>query len=168
MISDVTSIVGACGVIVSVLILAWQTRQLAFQTGANNAIAALSASYNGIERLHDAWRAILEDPALRPYFYERKPCGPEDPIRPKALMVAEMVADSVEYGLMTATLLPQTGKYGGWHSYISFACEQPVLREVIESHPEWWPTLAQQIRTLGTVPIRQMAREPVDDSRVAQ
>jgi hypothetical protein len=145
MISDVTNVVGACGVVVSLLLLAWQTRQLAFQTGVNNAIAGLSASYNGIERLHDAWQAVLDDPALRPYFYEGKPCTPQDPNRAKALIVAEMVADTVEYGLMMATLLPQTGKYGGWHSYVPFACKQPVLKEVIESHPEWWPTLARHV-----------------------
>jgi hypothetical protein len=146
LLSNGLQIAGTIGVIVSLFILAWQTRRLTQQTETGNLIAISDLNHNATSLLHSAWRIVAEDSALRPYFYDEKPCPDTDPNRSKALMVAEMAADAASYAVLIADLLPQErhGKLkrrGDWNDTARFIVRQPIVREVINDHQEWWPAL---------------------------
>jgi hypothetical protein len=64
-------------------------------------------------------------------------------MRNRLLMLAEMVADAAEYGLIATTIVPGSDQFGGWIGYAPFIGGQPIVREVVERYPEWFPTLAR-------------------------
>src|SRR5690349_8199874 len=100
MISEIGQVAGVVGVITSVLTLAWQMRGLVHQTKMSNALGVIQAHHSSMERHHALLSTIVDKPELRPYFYDRKPCPPDDPLRETLLTMAEMMADAAEYGLV--------------------------------------------------------------------
>jgi hypothetical protein len=68
MLTNVATIVGLAGVIVSVIILAWQTRAVAQQTKISNAIASASVISNTTSGLRELLSLFVEDPACGHIF----------------------------------------------------------------------------------------------------
>ena len=59
--TEVTSLVGILGLILTLLLMTSQTRKLAAQTKTAKAIAHWGAHYSALERLHDLNRILLEN-----------------------------------------------------------------------------------------------------------
>lgn len=97
--TDVTSLIGILGLILTLLLMARQTRRLSDQTMTANAIAHLDAHYSTLERLHDLNKILLERPELQPYFLLAAECNPGDPDYDNARLLAEMFADVFDLGL---------------------------------------------------------------------
>ncbi|MGV9370342.1 hypothetical protein [Micromonospora tulbaghiae] len=66
------------------------------------------------------------------------------------ITLAELLADVLECELQVAGLLPDFRFAHSWHRWPAHMLEQsPVLVEVVESHPDWWPTLHELWRSTG-------------------
>jgi hypothetical protein len=65
----VLNVVSVVAVVVSVLLLAWQSHSVAAQTKLQNQIAVSTAGDGALALLHSVMRIFLEDPDLRAYFY---------------------------------------------------------------------------------------------------
>ncbi|MET7958936.1 hypothetical protein [Micromonospora zamorensis] len=146
----VLSVVGLVLVAVSLCFSALQTREVARQSRINNGIGSATALVE-VNNLIRSWHErLLQDPSARPYFFDGKPCTPDDVERPKLLTFAELLGDVLECNLQMASLLPAFNFAHSWHHWPAEVLRHsPILDEVVESHPEWWPTLhllQQQIR----------------------
>lgn len=136
------TIVGLAGVIVSVILLAWQTRAVAQQTKISNAIASASVISNSTTGLREVLLLFIEYPELRPYFYEAK--GP--PLRGRThkrlVTVAEILADILEEGLAANNLVRTARLSEEWPNYCSdLLSTSPVLNEVMRQNPKSWELL---------------------------
>ncbi|MEV4657268.1 hypothetical protein [Micromonospora sp. NPDC049301] len=138
----VLSVVGLVLVAVSLCFSALQTREVARQSRINNGIGSATALVE-VNNLIRAWHErLLEDPPVRSYFFDGKPATPDDVQRPKVLTLAELLADVLECNLQMASLLPAFDFAHSWHHWPAQMLQQsPALAEVVESHPDWWPTL---------------------------
>ncbi|MEU8421209.1 hypothetical protein AB0C15_10080 [Micromonospora sp. NPDC048835] len=146
----VLSVIGLILVAVSLCFSALQTREVARQSRINNCIGSANAILE-INNVGQAWHGrILDDPALRPYFFEGRPCATDDPARRRVVTLAEGLADLLECNLQMAPLLPAFTYAHTWHLWPAQMLRQsPVLAEVVEGNPGWWPgldKLRQQIR----------------------
>jgi hypothetical protein len=144
-VGDVAQLIGSIGVIGSLLLMAWQTRQLAHQTAVSNTVGKTAARYNALERLHDIHKLIIEYPELRPYFYGSKPCPVGDPLRARVLTLAEMMADAIDYGLGVARQFPPV-LTDSWYLTALAAAKQPVMQEIVRANPDYWPDLKARLK----------------------
>ncbi|RQX19471.1 hypothetical protein DDE19_04065 [Micromonospora ureilytica] len=167
----VLSVIGLILVAVSLCFSAIQTREVARQSRINNRIGSANAILE-INNVGQAWHdRVLEDPALRPYFFDGKPCTPDDPARLKVVTLAERLADLLECNLQMAPLLPAFTFAHTWYLWPAHMLRQsPVLVEVVEDHPGWWEALddlQQQIRSGGplTHPLLRASRARWHQSR---
>jgi hypothetical protein len=163
--TGIVAIGGLVGAIASVGLLAWQTRAVAQQAKASNAISRAAVISNSSANLRQVSMLFFEQPELWPYFYESKnppPCGD---IRTQLIVLAEMLGDIFEDGLVVHRLVPTIRSYtdvahrlvptirsyDDWVEYCSpVLTTSPVLKEIMEHHPDWWPRLRSLApRTLG-------------------
>ncbi|MFC4071864.1 hypothetical protein [Actinoplanes subglobosus] len=157
-IAEVTQIVGACGVIASLSILSWQSRQLVKQMKVGNSVATLAAMNTGLDRLHSFIGRLADDPSLRQYFYGGVKVDELDPMtRNKVESLAEMLADILDYQLTSAKYLPSVKDQDDWSDFSVYLLERsPVLRDLIEGSPdEWWKEIANLRHSHG--PIQPIA-----------
>lgn len=139
----VFGVIASIGVVASVLVSAWQTRELARQTAINNGIAGATARYNGLERLHYVESFIVSDPGLHAYFYEGAELPTEGNERWRVLNLLRMLADTVDYGLMVNELNPEIRSSDGWRHYaLLLRASSPAFVHVVNEHPEWWVALS--------------------------
>jgi hypothetical protein len=105
----VLNVVSVVAVVVSVLLLAWQSRSVAVQTKLQNQIAVSTAGDGALALLHSSLRIFLEEPELRVYFYsgEMPPVGVQGT---RVATLAEMIADCVEVGCETVATLEVAGR----------------------------------------------------------
>ncbi|WP_405523458.1 hypothetical protein OG426_09620 [Streptomyces canus] len=140
--ADLFGVIASIGVFSSLLLSAWQARELARQTAINNGIAAASAIYNSIERLHQVDGLIAADPLIDAYFYGGRGLPSETESQARVLVIARMLADTIDYGLMITALIPDTGSYEGWRDYaLEMRRSSPALVHMVNAHPSWWPAL---------------------------
>ncbi|GGK90397.1 hypothetical protein Ppa06_58020 [Planomonospora parontospora subsp. parontospora] len=138
----VVQALGAVGVIASFLFLARQTRELATQTKISNEASLAELAVSGIERLHQVEQLIVERPWLHAYFYENKACPRSRRRRGEVLTIARMLADTLDYGLMTAQKLRGRDAWYSWSSFSTHMENSPVLRQLVRENPSWWPSLS--------------------------
>ncbi|MET7360530.1 hypothetical protein ABZS76_19060 [Streptomyces sp. NPDC005562] len=135
--------IASIGVVVSLLISAWQTRELVRQTAISNGIAGASARYNGLERLHYVENFMAADPGLHAYFYGGADLPADGPERHRVQTVLRMLADTVDYGLMVNELNPEIRSSDGWRSYaLLLRASSPAFVRVVNEHPDWWAALS--------------------------
>ena len=72
MLATITSIAGIAGLILTIGLLAWQTRAAAKQAEIANAIAGATVLYACASGLREVLRLFVERPALRSYFYDAR------------------------------------------------------------------------------------------------
>lgn len=150
MLTDVATIGGLAGVVVSVAILAWQTRAVAQQTKISNAIASASVLSNSTSSLRQLFLLFLEYPELRPYFYESKHPPLRGPKRTRAFAVAEILADILEEGLSANRLVRNIRIDEEWPLYCTYMLTaSPALTEIMKQHPDWWQLL-RALQSRGT------------------
>ncbi|MCX5048262.1 MULTISPECIES: hypothetical protein [unclassified Streptomyces] len=141
--TDIFGVIASMGVVVSLLVSAWQTRELSRQTAINNGVAGAAAIYNGMERLHHIEGMIAAQPEMYDYFYGSADLPTEETVRARVLVLTGMLADTVNYGLMINALNPELKGYGGWRAFaLRLRESSPALVHVVTEHPLWWPALS--------------------------
>jgi hypothetical protein len=148
LVSDIAQAIGACGVIVSLILLTWQTKKLGKQIEISNLQGRYQTLHDANERYDHALGLIFAHPELRPYFYERQPCPKDDPNRPRALIVAEIIADAIDHALRVANQFPDEDHKTGWRNNAFNMAKQPIFIEVLVEFPGYFPDL------LATLPER--------------
>ena len=154
---QIITAVSGISVVLSLLFVARQTRELARQTKLNNRIGTLGSMHDSLEMLHEIQAIFTDKPELRSYFYDAKPCPSRGRRREALINIAEMLADTIDYGLMVVKLMPGTEEYAGWvHYALSMVQSSPTLRDHINENPEWyleyWRLIAQHSRSTRMVP----------------
>ncbi len=144
--TGITSLVGIIGLILTLLLMASQTRKLADQTMTANAIAHLDAHYGALERMHDLNRILLEFPRLQPYFLLGKECNPGNPDYDSARLLGEMFADVFDLGLELHRKIRDEVHRDCWDATIIEALTQPILYQIIISGAPWWPDLRRFVQ----------------------
>ncbi|OXS33941.1 hypothetical protein [Streptomyces sp. XY006] len=142
--ADIFEVIAAVGVVSSLLIAAWQTRELTRQTKLNNGLAGATATYNGLERLHYVDGFIAEHPSLYEYFYGGAPI-PQDPEqRARVMALVNILADSIDYGLMTTAVTPAVLGYEGWREFaVVMRRDCPALVHAVKENPGFYPALVK-------------------------
>lgn len=138
-------IVGTIAVVVSVLVLAYQGRELAGHTRTANEVAGTQAQ----RELLLYWKQVIDVFVQRPelhglYFGQpSRPASADDAIRLD--VIAEQHADWLDTALMTEAQLGSflsRKQVGGWRAFAADAIGQsPVLRTLIRRRPTEWPLL---------------------------
>lgn len=141
MVSDAAQIIGALGVIISLMLLAWQTKNLGKQIEISNLQGRYQTLHNAIERYHHALGLIFTHPELRPYFYEQQPCPQDDPNRPRVLVVAEIIADAIDHAVRVSGQFPDQAHKSGWKSSALAMAKQPIFIELLMESPNYFPDL---------------------------
>jgi hypothetical protein len=138
-------LIASTAAVLSILFAARQTRELARQTKINNGIAAASAVHNSLDRLHGIDTMLFENPQYIPYFYAGHALPATEAERLRVLVLANMFADSFDYGLLIKSLAPETDNYECWDEYVEgMLTNAPAIRFVVSRHPTWWPTLTHR------------------------
>ncbi|QUC62986.1 hypothetical protein IOD14_43025 [Streptomyces sp. A2-16] len=141
--ADIFGVIASIGVVASLLVSAWQTRELTRQTAINNGIAGATARYNGLERLHYVESFIAAEPELHGYFYGGLELPAEGNERWRVLNLLRMLADTVDYGLMVNDLNPEIRSSDGWQDYaLLLRASSPAFVYVVNEHPNWWAALS--------------------------
>lgn len=137
-------LIASLAAVFSILFAARQTRELARQTVLNNGISAASAVHNSLDRLHAIDSMLFQNPEYIPYFYAGRPVPHDDEEeRLRVLTLANMFADSLDYGLLIKSLAPETDNYECWNEYVEgMLVNAPAIRFVVSRHPTWWPSLS--------------------------
>jgi hypothetical protein len=140
--TNIVAIGGLAGAIASVGLLAWQTRAVAQQAEINNRLSKASVISNSSNNLRQIFLLFIEDPELRPYFYESKNPPSRGDKRTRLIVVSEMLGDMFEDGLVAHHLVPTMRSSDAWVKYCSTVlAASPILKEIMELHPDWWPGL---------------------------
>ncbi len=135
---------------------AQQASAAAQQLELTNALARVATTNAAAINVQNVYNALLTNPELIPYFYDSAPLPEEGETRGKALVVAEMLADSLSIGLHTIEEISskeETG-LGLWHDYCTYMLKTcPALRAIVDRNPVIWPYLA---------PLRKAIEQDVD------
>ena len=124
------------------VIAAWQTRAVAQQAEISNRLSQASVISNSSNNLRQIFLLFMEDPELRPYFYESKNPPSHGDKRTRLIVVSEMLGDMFEDGLVTHRLVRSIRSSDAWVKYCSTVlAASPILKEIMELHPDWWPWL---------------------------
>jgi hypothetical protein len=129
---------------VSVLLLAWQSGQVARQTRISTQVAAAAVWSETTDRLHRIVTVFLTRPEIRAYFYGGKQAPESGNDLTVVTAIAEMLADTIEGSLQLGNDIPGAAKgLQGWNSYATFLRKgSPALDAWIGEHPTWYPRLA--------------------------
>lgn len=149
LLSNIAQTIGALGVIISLTLVAWQTKELRKQIEISNLQSRYQTLHNAIASYHNALGLIYNHPELRPYFYERQACPQDDPNRPRALVVAEIIADSIDHAIRVAGQFPGQTHRPGWKSTALDMAKQPIFIEVLTRFPEYFPDLLAIVSELA-------------------
>jgi hypothetical protein len=142
MVTTITAIGGLVGLIISIGLLAWQTRAVAQQTEISNRIAGLSAINGATAGLREVHLLIVSDPDLRPYFYKNKVYPRRRRQRDRVLTVAELLLDDMEDALCVHHLIPSSESMGDWVIYCQdMLAKSKVLNAAVCRNPKYWPEL---------------------------
>lgn len=128
----VTTVFGLPVLVLSVLLLAWQTVSAARATRAS--------LYQNIATLMiEIDRFFIERPELRPYFYESADVADGAPDCGVVTSTAEMLADFFENVLDQVPALREEDTLKLWESYMGDVLgSSPALRRHILAHPSWY------------------------------
>jgi hypothetical protein len=142
MLTSVATIVGLAGVIISVMLLAWQTHAVAQQTKISNAIASASVISNSTSGLREVLSIFVEHPELRPYFYGSRRLPLRGHRRERVVTVAETLANILEEGLSVNRLVQTARLSEEWPLYCAdMLTSSPALNKVIQQKPNSWQLL---------------------------
>ena len=162
MLLEIVNLVGIASVVISLMFLVWQTREVARQTRTNHGVGITSTFQQTAQLIQAVHLPMIEDPQLRAYFYDDKECSPSDPYRPKLLTLAELLADAAEFGLMSADYVQGSVV---WHNYPrAVLAGSPILREVVSTRPTWWPRLAALLRSMSRPPAEPSIPAPAGEA----
>lgn len=107
-------------------------------------------------RMHDIHRIFLEDPGLRPYFYENAPVpaagatGQAGDRRAKILVMAELICDYFEQVIWHHHHLPTSEAKEGWNLFMEQLFQSsPALRSHLWAQRRMYPGDLKRIARVG-------------------
>ncbi|MGH9197731.1 MAG: hypothetical protein ACRD1T_18560 [Acidimicrobiia bacterium] len=146
--TDYAELVGLAVLVASVLLLAWQTWEVARQTRIANEVASAGAQLDSTNLLNSVLLVLVQDPGLRPYFYAGRHPPHDVSVQQKIEGVADMLADVVEANLDVGHRLSSFAhNLPDWEDYGRFLLRNsPQVKSWVTEHPVWFPWLAQMTR----------------------
>jgi hypothetical protein len=136
--------IGTVAVVVSVLVLAYQTRDVARQTRLANQVASTDTLR---EQTLNLWRwssVFIEHPRLHSMYFGETTTEPSEDDRVRLGVIGETHADWLETVKATKEHLEtyDVGEFGEIHNYVEkVIASTPGLRKVIRDQPGIWPSL---------------------------
>ncbi len=140
-------VIGTIAVVVSVLVLAYQGRELAGATRVANEVAATQAHRDMLFHWKSVIDVFVDHPELHALYFGRTSRAPTEHETVRLDVIGEQHADWLNTALTTeAQLRSLPAIYanwtGGWRAFSANAvAESPVLRGLIRTRPTEWPTL---------------------------
>lgn len=136
---------GLVGLTVSVLLLALQTREVARQTRISNTLARASILDQYMVGLREVMGYLVDQPELRPYFYEGRALPARGRKRRQIITIAELLADVLEAAMVAVDVTVEsasTDPNAPWTPYgKSMLRDSPAFTQVVRSQPDYWPRL---------------------------
>jgi hypothetical protein len=140
LLSLVISVAGFVTVIITLVLLMRQTREMTAQS--NYAAGSLSKSVfeTAAGRNLAVDEVFINDPELRPYFYSGKDISEDDPYYDKVIAVADFILDFFDYILLQPQYLPQISPRQSWKPYITdtFANSPVLCRHLNKAKDRGW------------------------------
>jgi hypothetical protein len=142
-ISTAALLISALG-FTAVLISLWDAREQMTYLAAQTKIFTRDRSVCNVLELH---RVFLNNPELRPYFFEGKDIKETDPLYPQVEAVADMHLDVFAYNLDYRLVFPDDWRTAeGYKDYIrSRLALSPIMRRRLEKRADWFSPLLQEV-----------------------
>jgi hypothetical protein len=139
--------IGTLAVVVSVLILAYQTRDLARQTRLANQVAGTVAQRDLVFNWRRWAHVFIDHPELHGMYFGEPDTEPSDADRVRLAVIAEAHADWLEAGLTTEQALASYSSYTVvWNTYVPWVmASTPGVRQVMRDQPDTWPLLNEHL-----------------------
>jgi hypothetical protein len=98
-----------------------------------------SSTFNAIfSQSTEITRFFIENPGLRPFFYDNVDVSDTDERYGKLIALAELVADAFQHILLQSDNFPESVK-PKWIAYMKYIYDNsPVLRRHLRSHGTWY------------------------------
>jgi hypothetical protein len=142
--ATILSLIGAFGIILSLLFSGWQARVLARQVGYQATRDGVATLQEILNSLRNVQHYIVEDPTLIPHFSPERSNAPLDAADPgKVQMVAALYADVLNIGLFNLTAVPAARPESEWVQYCHHVLEHsPAVTEEVTRKPWAYPRLS--------------------------
>jgi len=139
LLSLIISVAGFATVIISLVLLIRQTRDMTMQTKFVAESLRTSAYEAVASQMFTVDEIFINHPELRPYFYSGKDISEDDPAYNRVIAVAEFILDFFGSVLLQMQHFPQVWPRKWWEEYFidSFA-NSPVLCRYLENVKEWY------------------------------
>ena len=136
--------VATIAVVVSVLVFAYQARELARQSRMGNEVAGTQAYREILRDFARFADAFIQYPELHAYYYDHAPNAPSATDTVRLAVVAERHADVLDVTLVTVRQLKSleyTGVIYEWDDFVTRVVgSSSLLRSTIRDFDDW-PTL---------------------------
>ena len=136
--------IATIAVVASVLVFAYQARELARQSRLGNEVAGNQAYREILRDSKQFTDVFIQYPELNAYYYDQTPNTPSANDSVRLAVIAEQHADWLEAALVTVRQLKSyesTGVTYEWDDYVTRSVESSsILRSIIRDTPDW-PTL---------------------------
>ncbi len=132
-------------VVISVLVLAFQAREVAVQSRVANQVAGTQAHREILFHWKSVVDVFLRCPELSEYYYDQTAAAPSPHDRVRLKVIADQHADFLEIGFITSQ---QLGSYahwiGEWAEYVPQQLASSThLRSIIRHNPSEWPSISR-------------------------
>lgn len=139
LLSLIISIAGFAILIITLVFLTRQTREMATQTRhvgdslKGNAYGSVASQMFAVDRV------FINEPELRPYFYSGRDISNDDPLYDKVVAVAELLLDFFDSVLLQQKHFPQIWPRQWWEAYMMYSfANSPLLCGYLESVKDWY------------------------------
>jgi hypothetical protein len=138
-------LIGTIAVVASVLVLAYQSREVAHQTRTANEVSGTLAHRELVFHWEEWAKVFIHHPELHGMYFGEPTTEPNDAARVRLAVIAEAHADWLEAGLTTEQQLASYSivtSIGYWENYVAWVmASTPGLRKVMRDQPNTWPNL---------------------------
>ena len=130
-------VAGTIAVVVSVLVLAFQAREVAGQSRIANQVAGTQSHREILFHWKSLVDVFIRYPQLHPYYYDKTTAAPSADDSVRLGVIADQHADFLEIGYITSRQLASYEHWiGEWNNYIPQQIESSShLRSIIRSNP---------------------------------
>ena len=136
--------VATIAVIASVLVFAYQARELARQSRVGNEVAGTQAHRDLMFQLKKVMDVFIQYPELHACYFDQSPDPPSATDSVRLRVIAEQHADLLDVASITIRQLASyeyMGRSTAWDDYItSTVGSSSILRSTIRD-TGWWPSL---------------------------
>jgi hypothetical protein len=136
-------VIGTLAVVLSVLVLAYQARELARNTRVANEVAGTHAHQELLTHYRSVMDVFIQYPELHAYFFDKTAAPPSSSDSIRLDVIADTYADWLALTLMTSKKL---ASYADWtEEWTTFAPQAVAssarLRAVVRDNPGTYPQL---------------------------